>query len=225
MSFEVELCLDSLDACVAAEQAGADRIELCAKLEIEGITPDLNLVREVREAVKIGLHVLVRPRGGNFVYSETEINQMLQSIDQLKSIGVDGIVSGALLEDGSLDKHSLIQLIETSRACSFTFHRAFDYCTEPLVALEAMNDAGVNRLLTSGQGSTALEGISLLKTLVNQESSVEIMVGGDVNSQNVSEFWQVGVRSFHFSCQKKESGAFDEEKAANTIAKLNALKK
>jgi len=223
MSFSVELCLDSLEACIAAERAGAHRIELCDRLDIDGITPNLELVQKVREAISIDLHVLVRPRGGSFVFSPQELRQMLQTITELKKIGVDGIVTGALLPDHSLDKKALGQLVQASSFCSFTFHRAFDVCTNPKSVFQQLNEASVNFLLSSGQGKTAVQGIDLLKELSTENASMKLMVGGNVNASNVEQFWNIGIRNFHFSCQEKASRRFDTQKARDTIEALQRL--
>lgn len=223
MSFTIELCLDSLEACIAAEKAGAHRVELCDQLDIDGTTPSMELVRKVRDAISIDLHVLVRPRGGNFVYSAEEVDQMLENIQEFKKIGVNGIVSGALCADNSLDNKTLEQLVSASGTFAFTFHRAFDVCSDAISTYHALSEAGVHYLLSSGQGKTALDGIDLLAKLSQQRSSTQLMVGGKVNASNVAKFWNIGIRNFHFSCQEKESRRFDELKAKETIKTLQQL--
>jgi len=223
MSYEVELCLDSLDACIGAQQVGANRVELCTRLDIDGLTPDPALVSKVRDAISIDLHVLVRPSGGSFVYTESQLDKMQRNIETFKQIGVDGIVSGALLTDGSLDKKSTEHLIKATGKSSFTFHRAFDVCQNPALVYHELQDYGVNRLLTSGQGRTALEGIAVIESLAKQNPGPRIMVGGGVNFRNVEAFWQIGIRSFHFSCQEKESRIFDSNKAVRTMNRLREL--
>lgn len=226
MSYEVELCVDSLEACIAAEKQGANRVELCACLDIDGITPKMDLVQKVRDAIKIDLNVLIRPRGGNFVYNSSEMEQMLSSIEKLKTIGVDGIVCGSLNEDGSVNTQQLEQLIVASQLCSFTFHRAFDVCSNPIEQYKTLGRHKVDLLLSSGQGKTALDGIHLLKTLATEIEGPNIMVGGGVNADNIPAFWEIGIRSFHFSCQTNNSSGsrvFDKEKAERAFARLKEL--
>ncbi len=228
MSYEVELCLDTLSACIAAQEVGADRVELCTRLDLDGLTPSMELVRKVRDQIDISLHVLVRPRSGDFNYSRTELESICEDIIELERLGIDGIVAGGLNEDGSLDQVALEQMMSVRGSCSFTFHRAFDVCREPTLVFEQLNLAQVDRVLTSGQGTTAIAGITLIQQMCAVNKHTRIMVGGGVNHTNIPQLWEAGARSFHFSCQKTEGVSphpFNQEKARLSIQTLTRLSK
>ncbi|AVR45258.1 copper homeostasis protein CutC [Christiangramia fulva] len=195
----VEVCANSLESAINAEKAGADRIELCSELGVGGITPSYGLLQQVMEEVTIPVHVLIRPRSGDFSYSEAEFRVMLKDIEFCKSIGVKGIVSGALKPDFSLDKQKTSTLIKTSEGMHFTFHRAFDWLKDPLESFKIIQDLGADHLLTSGQQPKAIEGIDLLKQLLKVSDSCKIMPGGGVNSENIESFKNAGFEEIHFS--------------------------
>src|ERR1035437_6922239 len=163
MEFKIEICTDSVESAIEAQNAGADRIELCNNLPEGGTTPGIGLIKSARDNLTIGLHVIIRPRGGDFLYSANEYDIMKREIDACGECGVDGVVIGILEPGGAIDIERTAKLIEYARPMSATFHRAFDVCIDPLKGLEAAIDSGVKRLLTSGQRNTANEGRLLIK--------------------------------------------------------------
>ncbi len=228
LPYEVEICVDSVDAAKAAQQHGAHRVELCARLDLHGLNPSLDTIKEVREAIDIDLHVIIRPRAGNFTYTLQEVELMIKSIRRAKELGVNGIVAGALMSDGKLDIRSTASMIKAAHPCSFTFHRAFDMCWDPLFVFEYLDKLGVDRLLTSGHEKTAMLGLNFLSELSQINAQTELMAGGGVNQNNVQEIWNAGIRQFHFSCQKEDENGqlvFDHEKAYLTIEALDKLSK
>ncbi|MCB0471822.1 MAG: copper homeostasis protein CutC, partial [Flavobacteriaceae bacterium] len=161
----IEICANSYESALYAQKAGADRIELCVELAVGGITPSYGLLKKVRQDISIPVNVLIRPRSGNFTYSTEELEIMKQDILLCKELGFHGIVSGFLKEDHTVDPDKTRALIELARPLSFTFHRAFDWVPKPLEALDILRNMEVDRILSSGQQRTAIEGIGLLKVL------------------------------------------------------------
>ena len=205
---KTEVCASSFISTQNALLGGANRIELCENLSVGGITPSKELMRKVMKEVDIESHVLIRPRAGNFVYSEPEILEMLEDIAFCKEHGFSGIVSGALTASNEIDMAVTNRLIKASEGMQFTFHRAFDVCKSPTQSLEILIDLGVDRLLSSGQQPKAIDGIKLLidlKTL--SEGRIEIMPGSGIASENVLDFKEAGFSSIHFSAIKKESSS------------------
>ena len=181
-----EACVDSVEAAVAAQNGGADRVELCADLLEGGITPSSGTIRLTRQQLTIPMNVLIRPRGGDFCYSRTEFEVMKLNIEHAKALGADGVVIGILNADGTIDRERSGALIELARPMSVTFHRAFDMACDPLAALETLIDLDADRLLTSGQEATVWEGIDLIAELVQQaQDRIIIMPGGDISERNV----------------------------------------
>ncbi len=162
MKFKLEICVDNIDSAITAQEAGADRVELCNNLPEGGTTPGLGTIRTVRANISIGLHVIIRPRGGDFLYSASDFEIMKRDIEICGENGVDGIVVGILLPDGNIDVERTARLIELSRPMSATFHRAFDLSCDPLKGLEDVISTGAHRLLTSGQRNKAEEGLQLI---------------------------------------------------------------
>ena len=198
----LEVCCTSFNDVFEAELGGSRRVELCSELEIGGVTPPMEMVKEVIDgcpAMKV--NVLVRPRGGDFVYSEDEILLMLESIEQCKALGVNAVVIGALLPDGNLDIDTMRRLIARARPMEVTFHRAFDECSEPMKALEEIIGLGCERLLTSGHEPDALTGRSLISELVAQaDGRIVIMAGGGVRPHNIVQIErETGAPEFHSS--------------------------
>lgn len=184
----LEICTDSADAALAAEAAGADRIELCCAIEAGGLTPSYGCVKRVLELLKIPVHILIRPRGGNFCYSENEFLQILNDIEIVKALGAQGIVSGVLNRYGNIDKRRTDLLVKLAEPLSFTFHRAFDLAKDPFQALEDVIQCGATRLLSSGQELSAGEGIPLLSQLVAlADGRIIIMPGAGINAESIGE--------------------------------------
>ena len=166
MSYRFEIAVDSLESALIAQDCGADRIELCADLGIGGITPSHGMIQLATERLQIPIHVIIRPRRGDFLYSDAEFEAMRRDIEMAKSAGVQGVVVGILQSDGGIDTRRTRELIAVARPLSITFHRAFDMCRDPREALAELIDMGVDTLLTSGQAATAEAGIPLIAELV-----------------------------------------------------------
>jgi copper homeostasis protein len=195
----LEVAVDSLERAIAAERAGAHRLELCARLELGGLTPALELIRQVRSAVRIPIHVMVRPRPGNFVYTSDEFAQMKQSISAIKTDNVQGIVTGVLLPGNSVDTHRTRELVALASPLQVTFHRAFDETKDLAAALESIVLTGAHRILTSGGAADAQSGVSVLRSLVQQAGSrIKILAGGGLHAGNIAEVAHAtGARELH----------------------------
>ena len=205
----LEICVDSAGGALAAERGGADRVELCANLLEGGTTPSAGCIKAARSQIKIGLQVIIRPRGGDFLYSDCEMDVMREDIRTAKELGADGLVIGCLAASGDIDIVRSRELIACARPLNVTFHRAFDMCRDPRAALEQLVELGVDRVLTSGQESSCLEGIELLAAL-NQQAAGRIIVmpGGGITLQNVRKIVAAtGVQEVHMSARSSvESG-------------------
>ena len=190
---------------MAAQAGGADRVELCAGIPEGGTTPsygDIALAREVLTGTR--LHVIIRPRGGDFLYSPLEQRIMLKDIEMAQRLGADGVVFGCLTADGNVDTRLMERLMEAAQGMSVTFHRAFDVCRDPQQALEDIIRLGCDRILTSGQQPTAEQGIPLLKALQKQAAGrITLLAGCGVNEQNIARIArETGIHEFHFSARE-----------------------
>ncbi|MCC6168543.1 MAG: copper homeostasis protein CutC [Caldilineaceae bacterium] len=197
----LEACVDSVEGALAAQTGGADRVELCAALSEGGLTPSAAAIELARRRLNIGLHVLIRPRGGDFCYSDLDMAVMCRDIEIAKSLDADGIVLGALQPDAAVDIDKTSALIACARPLSVTFHRAFDMAADPFAALDALIALGVERLLTSGQAATAHAGADLIARLVQHAADrIVIMPGGGISEQTAARLVQrAGVREVHLS--------------------------
>ena len=200
----LEICAGSVESAIAARDGGATRIELCAALEIGGTTPSAGLIAEARKIEGIVLNVIIRPRGGDFLYNEYEAACMEQDIRTCRQLGADGVVIGALTAEGDIDTALCKRLIDAADGMSITFHRAFDMCRDPKRALEELIAIGCDRVLTSGQAATAEAGLPLLKELVQQAAGrISIMPGCGVNSGNAARILQATAAvEIHASARK-----------------------
>ena len=200
----LEICAGSVESAIAARDGGAQRIELCAALEIGGVTPSAGVITEARKVEGLVLNVIIRPRGGDFLYNGYEVACMEKDICTCKRLGADGVVIGALTAEGDIDTATCKRLIAASDGMSVTFHRAFDMCRDPREALEELIELGCNRVLTSGQAATAEAGIPLLKELAEQAAGrIIIMPGCGVNSSNAAKILQAtGTTEIHASARK-----------------------
>lgn len=205
----LEICIDSVEGALAAQAGGAQRVELCDNLLEGGTTPSGGMIALTRQQIQIGLNVIIRPRGGDFCYSDLEFAVMQYDVNQAKQLGADGVVIGLLNPDGTVDKTRTAALIDLARPLSVTFHRAFDMAVDPQQALEELIDLGVDRVLTSGQESSALEGLDLITTLVQQAGNrIIVMPGGGVNERNIHKIvQQSGVREIHLSARSSVESA------------------
>lgn len=200
---KLEVCVDSVESALAAVAGGAARLELCSTLEIGGTTPSAGLIKLVRAKIALPLHVLIRPRGGGFCYSQYELSVMERDIAMAKAQGADGIVCGALQANGRVDMAAMRRIIELARPLRFTFHRAFDVAIDPYLALEDIIALGANYLLTSGQQEKVSDGLPLLVKLVKQAAKrIEIMPGGGISEDNVHAVAEAtGVSYVHASAR------------------------
>ncbi len=207
-NYTFEICANSAESCIAAQEGGAHRVELCASMPEGGTTPSLGEIKLARKLIDIRLHVIIRPRGGDFLYTPLELDIMEEDIRAAREAGADGVVFGCLTPEGELDMPAMKRLMKASEGMSITFHRAFDYVKDPKQTLEQLIDLGVNRILTSGQQPTALQGAGLLAELVKQaDGRIIIMPGCGVNESNIAELAKrTQASEFHFSAREnKES--------------------
>lgn len=209
MDYRFEVCANSVASCLAAQEGGAHRVELCAGIPEGGTTPSYGTIVRARELLDIKLHVIIRPRGGDFLYSPLELDIMEEDIMLARRAGVDGVVFGCLTKEGEIDEPSMKRLLRASEGMSVTFHRAFDYVADPFRALDILIGMGVDRVLTSGQEPTAIKGVPLLKQLVERASGrICIMPGCGVNENNILELARETLASeFHFSAREELESA------------------
>jgi len=204
--FKIEICVENTDGLVAAQNAGADRAELCASLLEGGLTPSWGMILEAKRVATIPFHVIVRPRGGDFLYSDIEFASMLADVKALKELGVAGVVIGCLTADGRIDEVRTTALVEAARPLAVTCHRAFDMTEDYREAIEALVRCGVDRVLTSGQRDTAIEGSDILAdTVAVAAGRIGIMACGALDAANIA-----GVRravlpdEMHFAANRTE---------------------
>ena len=201
----IEVCAYSLASCLTAQRAGAGRVELCGGMAEGGTTPSAGLIQLARQRLTIPLYVMIRPRGGDFLYSEIELAVMKADIQMAKSFGADGLVLGLLNPDGTIDETKTNELVELAHPLPVTFHRAFDMASNPLEALEAVIRTGAVRILTSGQQPTAEQGLPLIQQLAAKAAGrIEIMAGAGVNAQNADAIMLAGVDALHLSGGQQE---------------------
>ncbi len=194
----IEVCVDSVESALAAEQGGADRVELCDNLLEGGTTPSSGMIAVAREHLSIALNVIIRPRGGDFCYSELEFEVMQRDIMQAKASGVNGVVLGILTADAAVDTVRTRELVALARPLDVTFHRAFDMTHDPYQALDALIALGVDRVLTSGQEASALDGLDLIADLVRRAGDrIIVMPGGGVARHIGKIVARGGVREVH----------------------------
>lgn len=200
-----------IESCRIAQAAGAGRIELCGGPGEGGTTPSYAFIKSARKALQIPLYAMIRPRGGDFLYSIDEFEIMKADILQCKQLGCDGVVFGLLNTDGSIDKKRAAQIVELAYPMGATFHRAFDRCANPFEALEHIIETGCERILTSGQQPTAAEGAALINNLIKQANErITIMPGGGVNSSNIIELAQkTGASEFHASAKMAKKSSME----------------
>ncbi len=201
----LEICATSLQSAKNAEAGGADRIELCTNLAEGGTTPSYGLIKACKKSLEIPVFVLIRPRGGDFVYHDEELAIMKHDIQVCKDLGVDGVVVGVLNKNKEVDRIACKQLIDLAKPMQVTFHRAFDDCNDQEEALKSIIDLGCERLLTSGGKPTAIEGKAQLKKLVSlAKNKIEIMAGAGVKSANINELIEVTKAiAYHTTARKQ----------------------
>jgi len=202
---KIEICVDSIQSALAAQNGGASRIELCDNLIGGGTTPSAGMIELARKYLTIDINVMIRPRSGDFCYSPLEIEVMKKDIEIAKRYGVKGIVIGVLKPNGEIDINIMKELIELSRPLAVTFHRAFDMTKDPFKSLDILIDIGVERILTSGKESKAMQGIDLIRELVKRaEDKIIIMPGSGVSEENVRLIIDsTGAGEIHLSAKKR----------------------
>lgn len=205
---QIEVCANSATSCVAAEQGGAVRVELCAGIPEGGTTPSYGEMVVARRAIDIRLNVIIRPRGGDFLYTDAELEAMLLDIETARAVGADGVVFGCLRSDGTLDLEKNRRLRLAAEGLSTTFHRAFDVCRDPFEALEEIVAMGFDRILTSGQQATAEQGVGLIAELVERAAGrIIVMPGSGVNEHNIVEIARrTRATEFHMSARHRVPG-------------------
>lgn len=219
----LEVCAASIASTKAAAEGGAQRIELCTRLDLDGLTPSFEEIRQANAIDGMKVNVLIRFREGNFVYSKEEFRLMERQIRDARELGVDGIVIGALTPAGDIDKDACERLMQAAGGLPVTFHRAFDQCRDAMQGLEDIISLGCTRLLTSGQSLTAEEGIPLLRKLYEQANGrIIIMPGAGVNPGNAARILrETGCREIHSSARKPGESNTSAEVVRNILAEIN----
>ena len=206
----VEVCANGVESCLAAQEGGADRVELCAGIPEGGTTPSYGEIQVARRVLtSTRLHVIIRPRGGDFLYSDLEVERMAADIAVCRELGVDGVVFGCLKADGTLDMDKNRYLMQCSHGMSVTLHRAFDRAADPVQALEDAIALGFDRILTSGQQPKAMQGVELLAQLHRQAAGrIILMAGSGVTEENIRDIREAtGLTEFHFSAREPHPSA------------------
>ncbi len=211
MNYKLEVCLDSAESAVIADKAGAHRIELCENLFGGGTTPSAGTIKITRRSVDLLVHVIIRPRPGDFCYTDREFQVMLEDIRYCKDQGVDGVVIGILKPDGTVDKERNARLMEEAGSMNVTFHRAFDVTPDPFQALEDIIELGCSRILTSGQEGAVLEGADLIRELVQKAGDrIIIMPGGDITERKLQRVIKAtGASEFHIYLDREKPSAMN----------------
>ena len=200
----IEICANSAQSCVEAEKGGAKRVELCAGIPEGGTTPSYGEIKTAQSLTSsIDINIIIRPRGGDFLYTKAEVQSMLYDIEMAKELNVNGVVFGCLTPEGDIDTEMLKLLVDAAKPLSVTFHRAFDVCRDPFLALEQIIEAGCDRILTSGQEANAVRGIPLLTELVKRaDNRIIIMPGCGVREDNIAQIESAtGATEFHTSAR------------------------
>lgn len=197
----IEICTNGYQSVINAQENAAHCAELCESLEVGGVTPSYGTLKKVANDMKIPVRVLIRPRSGNYIYNDSELEIMCQDIQLVKELGYDGVVIGALNENGDLDVEKIKAMMKVGEGMKFTFHRAIDACNNPLEALEILIDLGFDKVLTSGCKPKAVEGIDVIRQMQEQfGDKIKIMAGGGVNINNIMTIInETGVSNCHAS--------------------------
>ncbi len=211
MKYTIEIATSDFATTQSAVNGGADRIELCANLAEGGTTPSYGTIKQCRESFSVSLYPIIRPRGGDFLYTDDEFEIMLHDVKLCKQLGCDGMVIGLLNKDGTIDIKRTSVLIETAYPLGVTFHRAFDRCIDPFTALEQLIDIGCERILTSGQKPSVVDGVDLVAELNKKAADrIIIMPGSGVRKENIKMLAaKTGCTEFHSSLRGKEKTKMD----------------
>lgn len=225
-NFLVEGCANSPISALNAQKGGANRVELCSDLKVGGITPSREEIEIARKILKIPIHVLIRPRSGNFVFSNQEFKQIVSDIEFCKAIGCNGVVIGALNKKCEVEKKQIKKMVESAYPMSTTFHKAFDSVLDIKKALRDIIDCGCDSLLTAGKAEKVKDGMKILKELVAlSKDRIELIAGGGVDKNNVKELYNIGVRNFHLSGSVEKKGNTETSQLIirEVIQKINTL--
>ncbi len=215
----LEICANSIESALNAQNGGADRIELCSHLEADGLTPSHGLIKLTRELLQIPVFVLIRPRAGNFVYSKMEMELMKEDIRHCAEMRCDGVVIGCLNEDRTINEYQTAELLECASFLDVTFHKAFDQVPNPFEALETLKEIGIQRILTSGTAPIALEGLDMIGELIEEaEGEMIIMPGGGVRPNNLERLFETGATEYH-------SAAIPKNESTTSIEMVRELKR
>jgi len=231
VSVLLEVCIDSIESAKAAKQGGARRLEVCSSLAVGGTTPSFGLVEYCAIDLEMPVMMMIRPHDGNFVYGDEDLQAMLTDIEVAKSLGVQGVVFGALSPSLELDLATTKALVEAAEGIEVTFHRAFDLVPDPISTLAQLEELGITRVLTSGQKATAMEGADLVKQLVSASKGISILPGSGVNSENAKQLvQQTGVQEFHASAsvsadetQSNDHVQFGTDRRITSADKVRAI--
>ena len=222
---KLEICSNSIHSAIHAQAAGAHRIELCSELSLGGITPSYGLAKQVLEKLNIPVFVLIRPRSGDFTYSKEEFEVMKEDISIMKNIGCQGIVSGLLNSNFTIDFERTKELVELAKPLPFTFHRAFDWVINPIESVEQLIDIGVKRILTSGQHSSSENGLPLLKKLQTiAADKLTILPGGGIHESNANLF-KSDFREIHCAALSHEKSFTSKQVAFNSLDLFDETKR
>ncbi len=209
MNYELEICANSVASCIEAEKGGATRVELCMGIPEGGTTPSAGMITEALKAISIPVHVIIRPRSGDFHYNEEELREMIYDIQLAKKLGAHGVVFGCLDPEGEYDQQANRLLLKAAEGMQITFHRAFDVCRDPHKMLETLiSEGGFTRILTSGCAPTAPEGAPMIRSLVKEaHGRIGIMAGSGVRPSNLEELIrESGANQFHSSLRTSVPG-------------------
>ncbi len=200
----LEICAGDIDSIKAAVKGGADRVELCSALDVGGITPSIGMIRQALEIGNIKVHVLIRPRNGDFLYTADEISCMAKDVEMARKLGAHGVVVGALAEDGEVDIEACKTILQNAGDMNVTFHRAFDLCRNPYKAIDDIIELGCNRILTSGQSKSAEDGMEILAKLQSYAGNrLTILAGGGITPINAAKILSnTGIREIHASARQ-----------------------
>lgn len=212
-NYIVETCTDNPHSCFEAVAGGADRIELCAALAIGGITPSHSFIRFAKERLDAAIAVMIRPRGGDFLYDKEEFELMEADVDYCREVGVDSVVLGLLTKEGKVDTERTKRLVERAKGMSVCFHRAVDMSCDIMQAMQDIIDCGCQRVLSSGGAADAPSGFATIRKMQEEFSNrIDIMVGGGVNHANAPMFREIGIRNFHLSGKVSRESAMQFRK-------------
>lgn len=230
MKNKLEICCYSVESALIAERAGAHRVELCDNYMEGGTTPSYATIKHAVQLLDIPVNVIIRPRGGDFLYSDIEYEIIKNDVLIARELNANGVVVGFLNEDGSIDEQKIKEIIELAKPMEVTFHRAFDMCKDPVIALQQLMEAGVKRILTSGQEDKAIFGAELLAKLVTQAGDeIIVMPGSGVNETNISELMEkTGAVEYHSSAksfEKSKMKYFQPSVSMGDIKSLDEFRK